>query len=76
MSECEKISAVKEQSQICGSFLEWLQEKGVVLASYHEHDDELYPYRYSIETLLAEFFEIDLEKVEEETRAILEKLRQ
>lgn len=32
------------------------------------------PFRYTIEGLLAEFFEIDLKKVEEERRAILDSL--
>jgi hypothetical protein len=34
-----------------------------------------YPYHYQIEELLAEFFEIDLNKVEQERRQILEDLQ-
>lgn len=89
--ECERLHEVSPFSQKIGEFLEWLQsEKGIVLGTYHEHDencygsdsyricglcrDELYPTRLSIEQVLAEFFEIDLTKVENERRALLESL--
>ena len=68
------------------------QEKGVTLAKLHEHNADcfnedgerdcgmctqsFYPIRYTIENLLAEFFEIDLEKVEREKRAMLKELRE
>jgi hypothetical protein len=39
-------------------------------------DGQLQPaYRFSIEDWLAEFFEIDLEKIEQEKRAMIEALR-
>jgi len=37
--------------------------------------DEFYPTNFSTEKLLAEFFEIDLEKVETEKREMLDKIR-
>jgi len=68
------------------------QEKGVTLAKLHEHTDEcydeegdrvcdlseqvFYPFNHTTENLLAEFFGIDLEKVEKEKRAILKELRE
>lgn len=82
----EKMHDVKERSQACGELLEWLRTKGWVLGEYHEHDDgcfvggirvcglktdELVPVTYTIERLLAEFFEIDLKQVEDERRALL-----
>lgn len=61
--ESEKFHKVAEQSQICGEFLDWLQfEKRVHLPN-------------SIEKLLAEFFEIDLKKLEAEKREILVEVR-
>lgn len=36
---------------------------------------ELYPYSYNIQKLLAEFFEIDLNKIEEEKRQMLDEMR-
>lgn len=64
--------------------------QGVVLASYHTHgehctekgrkvcgfrQDELYPILGNINSLLAEHFGIDLNKLDDEKRAMLEELR-
>lgn len=85
--ECEKMRAVKEESQTIGEFLEWLlNEKQYQLGFYHTHDGCTYkecgllersmnPARDSIESLLAEYFVIDLKAVEREQRAMLEALR-
>lgn len=124
MSEHDKLHAVREKSQAIGEFLDWLDEKGIRLARYHEHadgcyephvhdygcsdscgarkndgkhshpfagcslrceketnricgwrDDALAPIHTSIEKLLAEYFEIDLDKLEREKRAMLAELR-
>jgi len=83
MSECpehDKLDKIHDKSQAIGEFLEWLQgEKDVVLAEYHEHamgrKDVLLPIHAHIETLLGEFFEIDLEKLENEKLNMLEQLR-
>lgn len=71
----EKVLAVREQSQAIGEFLEWLgAEKGLHVAQWMtEH--EMQPASYSAEKLLAEFFDIDLDKLEAEKRAILEAQR-
>ena len=54
--------------------MEWLQsERKITLCE--ENRDEFYPVRIPIERLLAEYFEIDLDKVEAERRAILGGLR-
>jgi len=76
--ECDKLMMVQDKSHAIGEFLEWLQaEKGVQLAYYSEDKetrDELFPLHQSTEELLAEFFDIDLKKVEEERRAMLERM--
>lgn len=72
--ECAKMAAVQDKSQAIGAFLDWLSEKGIVLASYYE-EAELSPYRTNIEQLLAEYFEIDLDKVDKEKQAMIEELR-
>ena len=73
--ECNKMLEVQDQSQTIGEFLDWLlHDKGAEIAEWR--GDQLFPMRGSIESLLAEFFEIDLEKVEKERRAILEEMRQ
>ena len=69
--ECDKMLAVRQQSMTCSEFLDWLREEGVVLSRYH--GERLSPIHESNEVLLAKFFSIDLEKVEQEK---LEMLRQ
>lgn len=65
---------------------EWVDEEPTSGSIFKEPGDPGYetvkikrsgtfPYSYQIEKLLAEFFEIDLDKVEEEKRAILEHMR-
>lgn len=61
--ECDKLHKVKDESQNIGEFLDWLIE-------YHNVS-----LPDSIVDLLAEYFNIDLEKVEEEKRTILDELR-
>ena len=134
-SELERMAAVREQSQVIGEFIDWLQHRagshvhlmesvspevdkrgkavyrdldgnivedwhepnlGMVLKNSDEYDkqedektrrgihrklvpdmngEQFLPCRFTIEELLAEFFAIDLDKVEQERRALLEKIR-
>jgi hypothetical protein len=75
-AECERMSAVRDKSQACGEFLDWLREdKEVVLATRNEHG-ALHQWMFpGHERLLAEFFGIDMNKVEEERVRGLERLR-
>lgn len=82
--ESAKMLAVKEQSQVIGEFLD---SSKYVLAEYvtvtypnmlteRRHTaTELRPVVTPIEQILAAYFEIDLDKVEEEKRAMLAALR-
>jgi hypothetical protein len=73
--ELEKMKAVQPKSQVIGEFLEWLTgEKEITLAKWSDHDT-LMPVHEHTEKLLAEFFGINLVKVEREKRMILEDLR-
>lgn len=75
LPECEKLLKVSHISQSIGEFIEWLlNERGYVLAEWNEND-ELFPVHPDIEKLLAEYFQIDLNKIENERRAILRALR-
>ena len=65
--ECEKLAIVSDESQTIGVFLDWLCEEMDVNVEY---DTGL-----TINELLAKFYDIDLNKVEEERRAILEYIR-
>lgn len=83
--EHDKLLQIKEKSQACGEFLDWLtNERGYVLAKYHEHDEDcprrcddehLRPAHPRIVDLLAEFFHIDMGKIEQEKQQMLNALR-
>jgi len=70
--EHEKMAGIRDQSQICGEFLEWLTtEGGFHLAQRSDSGPWTVPALYDIAQLLAEFFEIDLTKIEAEKRQML-----
>jgi len=78
--ECDKLVAVQPKSQVIGEFLDWLAESNFAVCRYANYEDApshdgWVPARLSLEELLAEFFVIDLGKVEQERRAILDELR-
>ena len=74
--ELDKMLKVKEQSQICGEFLDFLKSKYDMFDRKIPRDDPYYPIGSSDyvnnEKLLAEFFGINLEKAEKEKHALLE----
>ena len=63
MPECDKLLEVKGDSQVIGEFLEWYRAQGARTR------------RGSIEQVLANYFEIDLRRVEQERSALLEAIR-
>ena len=82
--ECKKLSAVSEESNKIGDFLEWLSSKGFVIAGY-EHGIRNYEKLVAIRkfqasnginNILAEYYGIDLNKVEKERQALLEWVRE
>lgn len=78
--EHEKLRAIKGQSQSIGSFLDWLEEGGyskigkIHLACYDNHGDLCDVYA-SVQDLLAAYFGIDRQKLEQEKLAMLDELR-
>jgi len=72
--EHQRMSAVAGQSQVIGEFLDWLPTIGVVLCEPWE--ESFYPSGRTTTSLLAEFFGIDLNKIETEKRAMLAALRE
>lgn len=77
--ECEKMTAIQDKPRVIGDFLEWLEETKemtiCVLIEGENEQGEYYPIYLETEKLLAEFFKIDLDKVEEEKRQILDETR-
>jgi len=73
---CDRMLVVKDKSQLCGEFLEWLESRytlcipGKKYPANHRYDLA----HIDVEELLAEFFNIDLEEVEREKRALLKQL--
>lgn len=75
MKELKKIEKVKDKSQCIGEFLEWLFENRYFIACYAPDGTELITVHKSTDKWLADYFQIDLNKVEKEKRAILDCLR-
>ena len=81
--EHEKLHAIRDKSQTIGDFLtwcrftlcEWHEATGTIRNGDHEPEG-WYPRRGRMESLLAEYFEIDENKLEAEKRAMLERLRE
>jgi len=73
--EHEKLKEVRDKSQACGEFLEWLRSRGYVVCRYYVDRDQYYPAPERAEDLLALFFNIDRDKIEKEKREMLDMLR-
>lgn len=75
--EHEKIEALKKKgidTQDFGYFLEWLKGK-YTICGYDSREEMYYPEYVDINKTLAEYFEIDYDKLMEEKEQMLEKLR-
>ncbi len=75
--EHEKLKSIKGLSQELGSFIEWAKGKGWTLRKWHEEDDYTgyISVGKSIQEMLAEFYNIDLVKLEEEKEDLLKQIR-
>jgi hypothetical protein len=78
--ELDKQRKVIESGEVdtLGNFYDWLQGEGYHIAEYVDvgyRDDRLAIVPLSPERLFANYFDIDLNKIETERRAILEKIR-
>lgn len=74
--ECEKMAAIKDKSQVIGEFIEWMRDtQEFEICIFSGYSKEYIPIGMTIEILLSKFFDIDLKKVEEERRHILDELR-
>jgi hypothetical protein len=97
--ELDRMSGCTDESQIIGSFIDWLATEArfgpqsgegrkeairaqklnaspVKLCLFDEKMDEWRPVGLRIEEILARYYDIDLNKVEDERRAILEHIRE
>lgn len=78
--ELDKMAKAREEgSETIGAFLEWLQGKGLVLCTWIEEPNAPEGWRpdsRGIQRLLADYFGVDLVKVEAERLALLEYVRE
>lgn len=63
--EHQKLKKIAQSAEICGIFLNWLQQKYVFI---DKNQSVIFPQQAYIDkqSLLAEFFNIDLSKIAEE----------
>jgi len=71
-----KLEKVKDQSQLIGEFLEWMENEERTTLYLYDDEENLVPAMFKgKEILLAKFFDIDLNKLEAEKRAMLDEIR-
>ncbi len=68
-----KLQAIHEKSQACYDFLQFLSDSGIHLGRYDNISGVLITTVPPIRELLADFFEIDMDKVEAEKRAMIDE---
>lgn len=74
--ECQRLSDVQTESNIIGEFLDWLTyDKQYEICERYATTEAYLPVHETTNKLLAEYFEINLDKVEKERRELLEWLR-
>jgi len=75
--EHTRLHAIKDDSQKIGAFLDWLeaQEEAIRLCRWNDQRAEYERIYEGVETILSRYFEIDLNKIETERRAMLEEQR-
>lgn len=77
--ECDRLLEVADESKKIGAFLDWLVRNGYYIAEWDHRplaDAALIRTNKTFEGLLADYYEIDLEKVNSEKQAILNFLRE
>lgn len=77
--EHDKLAAVQNEYNTMREFLEWLGERKMSFAEYRESENLSSPQLVSLtpiesEEVIATFFGIDLDTIEEERRTMLDNL--
>ena len=74
--EHEKLKAIKDRSQAIGEFIEWLGDNDMAVCEFSGGNvDRWWPTGQPINKLLARYFEIDLDRLEDEKLAMLDAQR-
>ena len=78
MNELEKHSQTFEQRQAIGEFLDWCNEKEILLSVYikfKDYAERLAPILQNRQELLDMYFDIDSAQLDKERRELLERAR-
>jgi hypothetical protein len=73
--ELDKMNAIQPKSQIIGEFLDWLLYEQRQYLCETKDGERFTPSFKGINSWLADYFQIDLAKVDQEQRALLAKIR-
>jgi hypothetical protein len=73
--ECEKLAGVAEESNKIGDFLDWMIDNTSFRVCEYDSNEYFSSSHFQRELLLAQYFDIDLKKVEQERRSLLKWLR-
>lgn len=77
--EHEKLQNLGDANQIVGDFIEWLHDRGMEIGRFEQmrgfSDLQFVPVTKSRDALLAEYFDIDRDKLEMEKRSMLDAIR-
>lgn len=75
--EHEKLKLISDKSNAIGAFLDWVQyQKKITLAERRNNEygiPMLYPIQYHFVDLLAEYFNIDRDKIEQEKLKMIQE---
>ena len=71
----EKLKKVQKESQAIGEFIEWMQSDQGYTVCENPTGEEFFPVRFNIQEILAKFYGINLNKLEEEKRHMLTYIR-
>jgi len=73
--ECDKMLKVAQDSHKLGEFIDWLNGQEITLCTWDSYNEQYVNCHENPENLLARYFGIDLKKVEQEKRALLDVIR-
>lgn len=73
--EHERLKEVRPRSQSIGEFVEWLSDEKCATIAVRIEGGDMVPIRTTLQNLLAEFFEIDQDKLELEKQDMIAELR-
>lgn len=73
--QCDRLSEVSEEMDTIRQFVDWLAEQGIHLGQSSLQSGRMYPTSVSIDVLLKQYYGIDDIALEQERRALLEKVR-